>query len=59
MPSLRTTSPAQSAAEGKVFSPQNWLKGKSSVSDEQLVAGTIVSVCKTWWPVSSPQASQA
>lgn len=35
---------AQSAAEGKVFSPQNWLKGKSSVSDEQLVAGTIVSV---------------
>ena len=35
---------ALSASEGKVFSPQNWLKGKSSVGDEQLVAGTIISV---------------
>jgi hypothetical protein len=35
-----------SAAEGKVFSPQNWLKGKSAVNNEQLVAGTIVSVLK-------------
>jgi hypothetical protein len=37
---------AQSAAAGKVFSPQNWLKGKSAVNDQQLVAGTIVSVLK-------------
>lgn len=36
----------QSNAAGKVFSPQNWLKGKSAVNDEQLVAGTIVSVLK-------------
>jgi hypothetical protein len=36
----------QSASAGKVFSPQNWLKGKSAVNDEQLVAGTIVSVLK-------------
>ena len=35
---------AQSQAAGKIFSPQNWLKGKSSVSDEQLVAGTIVNI---------------
>lgn len=34
----------QSQAAGKIFSPQNWLKGKGSVSDEQLVAGTIVNV---------------
>lgn len=37
---------SQSNAAGKVFSPQNWLKGKTSVNDEQLVAGTIVSVLK-------------
>ncbi len=37
---------AQSNAAGKVFSPQNWLKGKSAVNDEQLVAGTIVNVLK-------------
>jgi len=37
---------AQSNAAGKVFSPQNWLKGKSAVNDEQLVAGTILSVLK-------------
>jgi hypothetical protein len=36
----------QSNAAGKVFSPQNWLKSKSAVNDEQLVAGTIVSVLK-------------
>lgn len=34
----------QSQAAGKIFSPQNWLKGKGSVSDEQLVAGTIVNI---------------
>jgi len=34
----------QSQAAGKIFSPQNWLKGKGSVSDEQLVAGTIANV---------------
>lgn len=37
---------SQSTAAGKVFSPQNWLKGKSAVNDEQLVAGTIVNVLK-------------
>ena len=37
---------AQSQITGKVFSPQNWLKGKSAVADEQLVAGTIVNVLK-------------
>jgi len=37
---------AQSQAAGKVFSPQNWLKSKGSVIDEQLVAGTIVNVLK-------------
>lgn len=36
----------QSVAAGKVFSPQNWLKGKGAVADEQLVAGTIVNVLK-------------
>lgn len=36
----------QSAAAGKVFSPQNWLKGKGAVVDEQLVAGTIINVLK-------------
>jgi hypothetical protein len=35
---------AQSTAAGKVFSPQNWLKSRNAVYDEQLVAGTIVSV---------------
>jgi hypothetical protein len=37
---------SQSTAAGKVFSPQNWLKGKAAVNDEQLVAGTILSVLK-------------
>jgi hypothetical protein len=37
---------AQSSAAGKVFSPQNWLKSKSAVNDQQLVAGTIVNVLK-------------
>lgn len=37
---------AHSTAAGKVFSPQNWLKGKTAVNDEQLVAGTIVNVLK-------------
>jgi len=37
---------AQSHAAGKVFSPQNWLKGTKAVNDEQLVAGTIISVLK-------------
>jgi hypothetical protein len=37
---------SQSTASGKVFSPQNWLKGKGAVNDEQLVAGTIVNVLK-------------
>lgn len=35
---------AQSTASGKVFSPQNWLKGTKSINDEQLVAGAIVNV---------------
>jgi len=35
---------SQSTAAGKVFSPQNWLKGRTAVNDEQLVAGTIVNV---------------
>jgi len=37
---------SQSSAAGKVFSPQNWLKGKTAVNDEQLVAGAIVNVLK-------------
>ena len=37
---------SQSAVAGKVFSPQNWLKGKTAVSDEQLVAGTVIDVLK-------------
>lgn len=41
-----------SAAAGKVFSPQNWLKSKSAVNDEQLVAGTIVNVLKG---INSPE----
>jgi len=36
----------QSQVAGRVFSPQNWLKGKTSVNDEQLVAGTIINVLK-------------
>jgi hypothetical protein len=36
----------QANTAGKVFSPQNWLKGKGSVNDEQLVAGSIVDVLK-------------
>lgn len=36
----------QATSSGKVFSPQNWLKGKGAVNDEQLVAGTIVNVLK-------------
>jgi hypothetical protein len=31
---------------GEIFSPQNWLKSKGAVNDEQLVAGTIVNVLK-------------
>lgn len=38
---------SQSTAAGKVFSSQNWLKGKTAVNDEQLVAGTIVNVLKS------------
>lgn len=38
---------AQSNAAGKVFSPQNWLKSRGAVNDEQLVAGTIVNVLKS------------
>jgi hypothetical protein len=37
---------SQSMAAGKVFSPQNWLKGKTAVNDEQLVAGAIMNVLK-------------
>ena len=37
---------AQSSSSGKVFSPQNWLKSKGAVNDEQLVAGTILNVLK-------------
>lgn len=45
----------QSQAAGKIFSPQNWLKGKSSVSDEQLVAGTIANVvCNMATPDQKP-----
>lgn len=36
----------QSVAAGRVFSPQNWLKSRGAVNDEQLVAGTIVSVLR-------------
>jgi hypothetical protein len=36
----------QSATSGRVFSPQNWLKGKTAVNDASLVAGTIVNVLK-------------
>ena len=43
---------SQSAAAGKVFSPQNWLKSKGAVNDEQLVAGTIVNVLKG---INSPE----
>ena len=43
---------SQSAAAGKIFSPQNWLKGTKSVNDEQLVAGTILSVLKG---ISTPE----
>jgi hypothetical protein len=42
----------QSTAAGKVFSPQNWLKGNAAVNDEQLVAGTILSVLKG---ISTPE----
>jgi hypothetical protein len=41
-----TQAMANSASAGKVFSPQNWLKGKTAVNDEQLVAGTIINVLK-------------
>lgn len=37
---------ARAAAEQKIFSPQNWLKSKGAVSDEQLVAGTVVNVLR-------------
>jgi hypothetical protein len=43
---------SQSAAAGKVFSPQNWLKSKGAVNDEQLVAGTIVNVLRG---INSPE----
>lgn len=46
----------QSEAASKVFSPQNWLKGKGAVSDEQLVAGTIVNVLKN---MQSPELAPA
>jgi AIPR protein len=36
----------QGSGAGKVFSPQNWLKSRAAVNDEQLVAGTIVNVLK-------------
>lgn len=42
----------QSTSAGKVFSPQNWLKSKGAVNDEQLVAGTIVNVLKS---INSPE----
>lgn len=34
------------AITNKVFSPQNWLKSKGAINDEQLVAGTIVNVLR-------------
>jgi len=37
----------ESAASGKIFSPQNWLKSGQSVSHEQLVSGAIVNVLKS------------
>ena len=43
---LQLQSVSQSTASGTVFSPQNWLKGKGAVNDEQLVAGAIVNVLK-------------
>jgi hypothetical protein len=37
---------ARATAEQRIFSPQNWLKSKGAVSDEQLVAGTVVNVLR-------------
>jgi len=36
----------RAAAEQRIFSPQNWLKSKGAVSDEQLVAGTVLNVLR-------------
>lgn len=47
---------AQSQASGKIFSPQNWLKGKTAISDEQLVAGTVINVLKN---MSTPELAPA
>lgn len=47
---------SQSNHAGKVFSPQNWLKGKGSINDEQLVAGTIVTVLKN---MAAPELAPA
>ncbi|HEX6121747.1 MAG TPA: hypothetical protein VFY89_01240, partial [Ktedonobacterales bacterium] len=35
---------AESQVAGRVFSPQNWCKNRSSVQSETLVAGTMISV---------------
>ena len=47
---------AQSQSAGKVFSPQNWLKSKGAISDEQLVAATIMNVLVN---MSSPELTPA
>jgi hypothetical protein len=36
----------QARAAGRIFSPQNWLKSKSALGDEQLVASTVLTVLK-------------
>lgn len=45
---------AQSQAAGKIFSPQNWLKSKGAVRDEQLVASTVVNVLQN---MNTPELS--
>jgi hypothetical protein len=37
---------ARAGAEQRIFSPQNWLKSKGAVGDEQLVAGTVLNVLR-------------
>lgn len=41
------TAHAQVQSQGKIFSAQNWLKSKNAIHDEQLVAGTIISVLQS------------
>jgi hypothetical protein len=41
---------ARANADKRIFSPQNWLKSKGSVADEQLVAGTVINVLRGMRP---------